>query len=194
MYRSYRVTADTPQYVQDIGQQKNFKFFSLHDLQKRYHTMAVNVTECVNQTFAFDYLTYKYVLPPRRVAVPILNPGDQQMTKTKIALISGNVSGFIILLLLGTIFIIMRRRNRYKHPRRKLTLPKIISLAEKAPEDSQYPSLTSPREAPSPMHLTIICAQSQALCLFHNRKDSHLLMVNFSTQPWTETCSQRART
>ena len=90
----------------------------------------VNVTECVNQTFAFDYLTYAYDMPR-----PVLNPGDPQMTKnTKIALISGNVSGFIILLLLGTVFIIMRRRNRYKHPRRKLTYYlKSFPLAKKNP-------------------------------------------------------------
>jgi len=193
MDHSYRVTADTPQYVQDIGQQKNFKFFSLSCLTESYHTVVVNMTECVNQTFAFDYLTYTYVLPPRRVPVVILNPGDQQMTKTKITLISGNVSGFIILLLLGTIFIVMRRRNRYKHPRRKLTYYlKSFLLLKKPPKDSQYLSLTIPREAPSPMHLMIICAQSQVLCLIRNRKDSHLLMVNFSTQPWTETPSQRA--
>ena len=39
--------------------------------------------------------------------------------KKKMALISGNVAGFIVLLL-GTVFIIMWRR-RSKYPRRKFT-------------------------------------------------------------------------
>jgi len=100
VYHTYRVTADTPQYRQDIGQQKNFKFISYENLTTTdLHKLVVKVTECVNQTFTFDYLTYTYVLPPRRVPVLILNPGDQKMTKkTKIALISGNVSGFIYII------------------------------------------------------------------------------------------------
>ena len=36
-------------------------------------------------------------------------------------------------------------------------------------------------------------AHSQVLCLIHNCKDSHLLMVSYATQPYMETPSQRAR-
>jgi len=146
VYHSYRVTADTPQYRQDIGQQKSFKFISYDNLTTTdLHKLVVKVTECVNQTFTFDYLTYTYVLPPRRVPVLILNPGDQKMTKkTKIALISGNVSGFIILLL-GAVFIIMRRRNRYKHPRRKLTYYlKSFLLLKKTPRGFTGPFTRQP--------------------------------------------------
>ena len=187
MYHSYRVTAETPQYRQDIGQQKNFKFISYDNLTTGRHTLLVNVTECVNQTFTFDYLTYTYNLPR-----PVLNSGNPQnlTKKTKIGLIRGNVSGFIILLLVGTVFIVLRRRSRYKYPRRKFKYYlKTFPLAEKAPEDSQYPSLTGPREAPSPTHLMVIWALSQALCLIHNRKNSHLSMVSHATQPCMETTS-----
>ena len=119
MYHSYRVTADTPQYRQDIGQQKTFKFISYDNLTTDYHKLVVNVTECVNQTFTFDYLTYTQ--PNEQYYSNIRwDYEDQERTKKKMALISGNVAGFIILLLLGTVFIIMRRR-RSKYPRRKFT-------------------------------------------------------------------------
>jgi len=119
VYHSYRVTADTPQYRQDIGQQKTFKFISYDNLTTDYHKLVVNVTECVNQTFTFDYLTYTQ--PNEQYYSNIRwDYEDQERTKKKMALISGNVAGFIILLLLGTVFIIMRRR-RSKYPRRKFT-------------------------------------------------------------------------
>ena len=121
MYHSYRVSADTPQYRQDIGQQKNFKFISYDNLTTDDHQLVVNVTECVNQTFTFDYLTYTQ--PSKQYYTSIQQDRDyeyQKRTKKKIVLISGNVAGFIILLLLGTVFIIMRRR-RSKYPRRKFT-------------------------------------------------------------------------
>jgi len=119
VYHSYRVTADTPQYRQDIGQQKNFKFISYDNLTTDIHQLVVNVTECVNQTFTFDYLTFtqpnEQYYSSRR-----WDYENQERTKKKMALISGNVAGFIILLILGTVFIIMRRR-RSKYPRRKFT-------------------------------------------------------------------------
>jgi len=80
----------------------------------------VNVTECVNQTFTFDYLTYTQ--PNEQYHSSIRRGWDyesQKTTKEKMALISGNVAGFIVLLL-GNVFIIMWRR-RSKYPRRKFT-------------------------------------------------------------------------
>jgi len=142
VYHSYRVTADMLQYRQDIGQQKNFKFISYDNLTTGRHTLLVNVTECVNQTFTFDYLTYTYDVPR-----PVLNSGNPQTLtkKTKIGLISGNVFGFIILLLLGTVFIAMRRR-RSKYPRRKFTYYlKSFSLAKKKP-----PRIHSTLHSPAP--------------------------------------------
>ena len=120
MYHTYRVTAETPQYRQDIGQQKSFKFISYDNLTTSYHLLVVNVTECVNQTFTFDYLTYTQ--PNEQYYSSIRRDWDhesQKTTKKKMALISGNVAGFIVLLL-GTVFIIMWRR-RSKYPRRKFT-------------------------------------------------------------------------
>ena len=42
-----------------LGQQPNFKFFSYDFLTPGNHTLVVNVTECVNQTFSFDYITFQ---------------------------------------------------------------------------------------------------------------------------------------
>ncbi len=56
--RTYDVRADTSQFTSGLGQQQNFLFYEYSFLQAGSHTLVVNVTECVNQTFAFDYVTY----------------------------------------------------------------------------------------------------------------------------------------
>ena len=41
------------------GQQLNFEFFSYDFLTPGNHTLIVNVTDCINQTFSFDYITFQ---------------------------------------------------------------------------------------------------------------------------------------
>jgi len=52
------VTTSSPQLVAELGQQPNYLFYSYDFLTTGEHTLVVNVTECLNQTFRFDYLTY----------------------------------------------------------------------------------------------------------------------------------------
>jgi len=56
--QSYRVTATSPEYVSKLGQQPNYLFYSFDFLTRGVHTLVINVTECVDQTFRLDYLTY----------------------------------------------------------------------------------------------------------------------------------------
>ncbi len=58
LLQTYQVTPTTPQFINEQGQEPNFKFYSYDFLTAGEHTLVVNVTECVNQTFRFDYLTY----------------------------------------------------------------------------------------------------------------------------------------
>ena len=51
-------TFTSPQSSQS-GQQPNFKFFSYDFLTPGNHTLVVNVTDLVNQTFSFDYITFQ---------------------------------------------------------------------------------------------------------------------------------------
>jgi hypothetical protein len=55
---TYQVTPTTPKFINEQGQEPNFKFHSFDFLTAGEHTLVVNVTECANQTFRFDYLTY----------------------------------------------------------------------------------------------------------------------------------------
>ncbi|KAF8154192.1 hypothetical protein B0H34DRAFT_661801 [Crassisporium funariophilum] len=56
--QTYHVFPTTPQFVSGTMQQENFLFFSFDDIPAGDHTLVVNVTACVNQTFALDYITY----------------------------------------------------------------------------------------------------------------------------------------
>lgn len=56
--RTFQVTTTTPQFQTQSGQQQNFQFFSYDFLPPGNHTLIVNVTDCVNQTFSFDYITF----------------------------------------------------------------------------------------------------------------------------------------
>jgi len=121
-YESYRTNAHTLLHnqLEDIERRKSFKIFSFDSLPAGNHTLVVNMIECVNQTFTFDYLTYTHTDASYHIPGRVPSDGSQQMTKKrKIAIISGNVAGFVVLLLLlGVVFIVMRRR-RSKYPRCK---------------------------------------------------------------------------
>jgi len=117
--RSYRVNADTPQFKQELEQQQNFNFYSYDFLTTGDHTLVVNVTECVNQTFAFDYITYTPSfatladmpnLPLPSSTQKIESPSSKKTSKTAII---GGIAGavIILLLLLGLVFIFRRKRR-----------------------------------------------------------------------------------
>lgn len=53
--KTYPVISTSPQSGQ---QQQNFQFTSFDFLEPGNHTLVVNITDCVNQTFSFDYLTF----------------------------------------------------------------------------------------------------------------------------------------
>jgi hypothetical protein len=57
--KTFQVTSTTTQFQSQLGQQPNFQFFSYNFLTPGNHTLVVNVTDCVNQTFSFDYMTFE---------------------------------------------------------------------------------------------------------------------------------------
>ncbi|KAJ3501790.1 hypothetical protein NLJ89_g9183 [Agrocybe chaxingu] len=121
--KDFRVNSDTPQFIAEIGQQQNFLFHSYDFLESTNHTLVVNVTQCVNQTFSFDYITYTPTFATL-ADMPSLsqdggdsndNTGGQSSTSKKTstaAIVGGAVAGVIILLLmLGLAFLFRRRRK-----------------------------------------------------------------------------------
>jgi hypothetical protein len=57
--KTFQVTSTTSQFQSQLGQQPNFEFFSYDFLTPGNHTLVVNITECINQTFSFDYITFQ---------------------------------------------------------------------------------------------------------------------------------------
>jgi hypothetical protein len=55
---SISVTASTFEYMNDYGQASNVLLFSNDTVQPGDHTLVINITQCVNQTFMLDYITY----------------------------------------------------------------------------------------------------------------------------------------
>lgn len=121
--QSFRVNADTPQFKAEIGQQPNFKFYTQDFLTSGDHTLVVNLTECVNQTFSFDYLTYIPTFP-NLASMPSLSAptiggsagaGTAKAGKKpgKVAIVVGIIGALILVsLLLGLVYILRRRRRR----------------------------------------------------------------------------------
>ncbi|KAF8968823.1 hypothetical protein BDZ97DRAFT_331274 [Flammula alnicola] len=119
--QTYRVNADSPQFVSELGQQQNFLFYSYDFLQSGDHTLVVNLTDCANQTFAFDYITFTpsfstlATMPNLTLALPISNGTGQPLAKkSHTAAIVGGIAGVIILLLFGGLIFVFRRRRRGK--------------------------------------------------------------------------------
>ena len=57
--KTFQVTSTTAQFISQTGQEPNFEFFSYDFLTPGNHTLVVNVTDLVNQTFSFDYITFQ---------------------------------------------------------------------------------------------------------------------------------------
>ncbi|PPQ79302.1 hypothetical protein CVT25_002579 [Psilocybe cyanescens] len=117
--QTYRVTADTPQFQSELGQQQNFLFYSYDFLQAGDHTLIVNVTEAVNQTFAFDYITFKpsfsslSTMPDlSQTYMTGIIDGDKSSGRHTFAIVAVIASIVLLLLLLGLLLVFLRRRKR----------------------------------------------------------------------------------
>jgi hypothetical protein len=57
---SYIVITSTTRYLLGYREDGNFKFASLESLSAgdHDHTLVINITQCLNHTFIFDYITY----------------------------------------------------------------------------------------------------------------------------------------
>ena len=136
--QTYLVTTRSPQYVANDGEASNFILFSSQTLAAGDHTLVINITQCVNQTFILDYITYTpsfstLALMPNLTgtslptttfsAVPSGSPssvlnGSQvsqsniETKKTPIGAIVGGVIGGVLVVLLMGFLLGYRRRRR----------------------------------------------------------------------------------
>ena len=57
-FQSYSVNRSTPNFINGVRDAANFVFFASDNLAAGDHTLVINITECVNQAFVFDFITY----------------------------------------------------------------------------------------------------------------------------------------
>ncbi|KAF8797548.1 hypothetical protein BYT27DRAFT_7125254 [Phlegmacium glaucopus] len=131
--RTFRVTTTTPQFQSRLGQQQNFQFFSYDFLSPGNHTLVVNVTDRVNQTFSFDYITFTpsfatLATRPNLTSLTDTASGDLSSSQSKLSpgAIAGIVISLIVVLLLGGVFFLRRRRLRKKTSEYNLSKPPFV--------------------------------------------------------------------
>ncbi|KAF8155938.1 hypothetical protein B0H34DRAFT_659542 [Crassisporium funariophilum] len=140
--QNYVVTAATPQHLNNDGQASNFLLFSYDSLPSGDHTLVINVTNCVSQTFMLDYITYSpsfsslaampnltaTVTPPSSSSLPNPStspsstaPSTSQVSQNEISkkapvgvIVGGVVGGLVLLALLAFLLIWIRKRRRAK--------------------------------------------------------------------------------
>lgn len=132
--KTYNVTPTTPEFQNGILQRENFLFFSNDSLTAGDHTLTMEVTRAVNQSFALDYILYSpsfatlaakpnltaplissssaptSSVTPTSTLVPVSN-GSSNKTKPIGAIAGGAIGGIFLVLLIALAFLWRRRRS-----------------------------------------------------------------------------------
>ncbi|KAF8154193.1 hypothetical protein B0H34DRAFT_80479 [Crassisporium funariophilum] len=156
--QSYRVETDTPQFISEEGQQPNFLFYSYDFLPEGNHTLVVNVTNCVNQTFIFDYITYTPsfstlgAMPNLTSTLPDRSGNSSRKTSVG-TIVGGIVGGIVVFLLVAGIFWTWRRRLRRNGDAIYKPLDPFVPQRREAAAFLLHPHFTPPATA-STFHST----------------------------------------
>jgi hypothetical protein len=116
--QTYTVTTSSSMYQDGTNDQHNFLLYSNTSLTAGDHTLVVNLTKCVNQTFIFDYLTYQpsfsTLATMPNLTLPASTNGTSHTTTTSTpigAIVGGVLGGLALLFLLIGAFLWFRKRK-----------------------------------------------------------------------------------
>jgi hypothetical protein len=127
--QTYSVTTRSPQFVENDGEASNYILFSSDTLTAGDHILVINITQCVNQTFILDYITYtpsfstlasmpNLTLLPSSSAIPSESPSSltnrSQVEAKKVpigAIVGGVLGGILFFVLIGFLLGYLRRRR-----------------------------------------------------------------------------------
>lgn len=118
----YTISKSSPEYLNNDGQQSNFLFYSFDSIPAGNHTLVVNITACVNQTFIFDYLTYTPSFSSL-ATMPNLTTQTSSASSTTSSpstplpiggIVGGVLGGLALLFAIAAIILLMRRKRSRK--------------------------------------------------------------------------------
>lgn len=140
------MTVNSPEYVNQVGQVPNFVLYTSGHLASGKHTLNINITQSMNQSFILDYFTYlpSFTYPSQTrnssftASMTILSTIPPAVVKTSSSTIAslvdnkdtdrsfatgrviGGVLGGVLLLAFGCFLGYYIRRRRVEHHFRRL--------------------------------------------------------------------------
>ena len=116
----YTVSKSSPEYLNNDGQQSNFLFYSFDSIPAGDHTLVVNITACVNQTFIFDYLTYTpsfsslATMPNLTTQTSSASSSSSSKPVPIGGIVGGVLSGLALLFAIAAAILLLRRNRSRK--------------------------------------------------------------------------------
>ena len=182
---TYLVTTSSQEYIDGNLERSNFRFFLLDSLSAGNHTLVINVTQCQNHTFVFDFVTYTpsfsnlasmpslVFTPPASTSAPALTTASHVSPTASLAsqtsassrhtpvgtIVGGAVGGLGLLALVFIPLIVfwLRRRKAEEN----LNLPSPFGLASEGRPESV-----------SLVHLSVFLMELYSLGLIHRFEHS----------------------
>jgi hypothetical protein len=147
--KTFQVTSSTSQFQSQLGQQPNFEFLSYDFLTPGNHTLVVNVTECINQTFSFDYITYQPSFSTLASMPNLTSLEGSRISNSSRSFPAGAIAGIVIVVIAFVICAVFAAR---KWKQRKISKDNLVGV-------DPFPSTTN--TGPIPLYTRVVSSASE---------------------------------